>query len=225
MTTAKAEDLPESSAENPSDSKKYVSERGPFEIWENPKITPAANFDEIQDIDPAVIAKSFEYAALAEQFGKEAAQNKISDLVKASASGTSTTLLIAQRTPGGMSLAHVWFGANFPLFRHSHPAYGDCLYYVIHGELLMGKRHLGPGSGMFVPNGQPYKFTAGPAGVELLEFRAGGGIEGTPGLKMEERSLDAIQKLIDEHNVQRPQWRQPERMGDTAYFQQELDFG
>jgi hypothetical protein len=224
MTTAKAEDLHENEA-SPSESKKHVSERGPFEIWENPEITPTYVHDEIQDIDPAVIAETFEYSALAEEFGEEAAQNRISDLVKASASGTSSTILFGQQTPGGMSLVHVWFGANFPLFRHSHPAYGDCLYYVIHGELLMGKRRLGPGSGMFVPNGHPYKFTAGPAGVELLEFRAGGGIDGAPGLKMEERSLDAIQKLIDEHHVQRPQWHQPEKIGDTAYVQQELDLG
>jgi hypothetical protein len=206
-------------------AEKYVSERGPFELWENPKMTPAYVHDEVQDVDPAEIGATFEFSGLAEKFGFDAAQNKISDLVKASISGTSTTLLFSQPTPGGMSLAHVWFGANFPLFRHSHAAYGDCVYYIVAGELHMGKRCLKPGSGMFVPNYHPYRFTAGPAGVELLEFRAGGGIKGAPGLKMEEKSLDGIQKLIDEHNVQRPLWKQPENIGDTAYVQHELDFG
>lgn len=205
--------------------KAYVSERGPFEMWESPKMTPAHVHEDIQDVDPALIAKGFEFSALAEKFGFEAAQNKIADLIKASASGSSVTMLFSQSTPGGMSLVHNWFGANFPLFRHCHAAYGDCLYYVLAGELIIGNRRLGAGSGMFVPNYHPYRLTAGPAGVEFLEFRAGGGVEGGPGTRIEEKSLDAIQKLIDEHNVQRPKWRQPENIGDTAFVQQELDLG
>ena len=197
-----------SDAMEESDSKKNTSERGPFKIWENPELTKPHVWEEIQDADPELVVADFEYSALAEKFGAEAARDKISDLVKASAPGTTSTVLLAQSTPGGMSLVHVWFGPNFPLFRHSHPAYGDCLYYVIHGELTIGNRTLGPGSGMFVPNGHAYRFTAGPAGVEV-----------------EEKSLDSIQKLIDEHNVQRPNWQQPEKIGDTAYRQQELDFG
>jgi hypothetical protein len=214
-----------SDAMEESDSKKNTSERGPFKIWENPELTKPHVWEEIQDADPELVVADFEYSALAEKFGAEAARDKISDLVKASAPGTTSTVLLAQSTPGGMSLVHVWFGPNFPLFRHSHPAYGDCLYYVIHGELTIGNRTLGPGSGMFVPNGHAYRFTAGPAGVEVLEYRAGGGIKGTKGIVMEEKSLDSIQKLIDEHNVQRPNWQQPEKIGDTAYRQQELDFG
>lgn len=207
------------------DSDHYVSDRGPFQLWENPKMTPAYVHEDIQDVDPAAIGKTFDFSALAEKFGFDEAQNKVADLIKASASGTSTTMLFSQATPGGMSLVHNWFGPNFALFRHCHAAYGDCLYYIIAGELRMGERRLGPGSGMFVPNYHPYRFTAGPAGVELLEFRAGGGVEGGPGTRIEERSLEAIEKLIDEHNVQRPKWRQPEHIGDTAYLQQELDFG
>ena len=40
---------------------------------------------------------------------------------------------------------------------------------------------------------------------------------------MEEKSLDALQKLIDEHHVQRPKWKQPET-SNTAFLQRELDF-
>ena len=225
METVAEDQSNESIGEPTEENKSYASKRGEFQIWESPKMTPPAVFEDIQDVDPAKIAKSFEFSALSDRFGHEETQNKISDLVKASASGTSSTVLIWQNSPGGMSLVHVWFGPNFPLFRHSHPAYGDCLYYIISGELIMGERHLKAGAGMFVPNGHPYRFKAGPAGVELLEFRAGGGTKDAPGLKMEEKSLDALQKLIDEHRVQRPKWKQPENIGDTAFLQRELDFG
>ena len=86
-----------------TDTDKYVSERGPFELWENPKMNPAHVHDEVQDVDPSEIAKTFEYSALAEKYGQEAAQNKISELVKASISGTSTTMLFSQSTPGGIN--------------------------------------------------------------------------------------------------------------------------
>ena len=122
-----------------------------------------------------------------------------------------------------MSLAHVWFGANYPLFRHSHPRYGDCLYYVVAGEITMGNRTLGRGSTIFVPNGQPYKYTAGPAGVELLEFRAGGGDSMAPGLKIDETSLEGIQQIIDTAYENDSLWQAPERMGDTALRQAEIE--
>ena len=225
MQAAKVEEDSKIKNNGKKETKTHSSKRGEFQIWETPDLTPPAVIEDIQDVDPAVIGKTFEFAALADKFGHDPAQEKISDLVKASASGTSSTVLLWQEPPNGMSLVHVWFGANFPLFRHSHPAYGDCLYYVINGELIMGERHLKAGAGMFVPNGHPYRFTAGPAGVELLEFRSGGGVKEAAGLKMEEKSLDAIQKLIDEHHVQRPKWNQPAKIGDTAFLQQELDFG
>ena len=74
-----------------------------------------------------------------------------------------------------------------------------------------------------VPGFPEYASLGGTCWVEFLELRAGGGIEGGPGTRIEERSLDAIQKLIDEHNAQRPKWRQPENIGDTAYLQKEMD--
>ncbi len=144
-------------------------------------------------------------------------------MVQAFIPGTSTTPLFAQRGPGGMSLVHVWFGPNFPLFRHSHPRYGDCLYYVIAGEITMGGRTLRAGSTFFVPNGQPYKYTAGPAGVELLEFRAGGGDSDAPGMKLDESSIDSIQKIIDGSYENEEQGQVPERFGDTAIRQARID--
>jgi len=198
------------------------SERGPFEIWENPEMGQAYALDQAQ---AEQVAEGFDISALAEKFGEAPAREKLVDMLQAIGPGVSTTLLFSQDGPNGMSLAHVWFGADFPLFRHSHPRFGDCLYYVIAGEIIVGRRRLGPGSGFFVPNGMPYKYTAGPAGVELLEFRAGGGDPEAPGMKFDEHSLDAVQNLIDRANDARPRWQRPERIGDTALVQAELDFG
>jgi hypothetical protein len=70
----------------------------------------------------------------------------------------------------GMSLVLAWFGAGFRLPRHSHSA--SCLYYVVSGSLLMGARTVTAGDGFFVRAEQPYTYTAGPEGVEVLEFRS-----------------------------------------------------
>ncbi|MEJ2088577.1 MAG: hypothetical protein P8Y69_08920, partial [Gammaproteobacteria bacterium] len=63
------------------------------------------------------------------------------------------------------------------------------------------------------------------AGVELLEFRAGGGVADAPGMCLDELSLDAIDKLIDCYRGNRHLWDAPENIGDVAFRQQELDFG
>jgi hypothetical protein len=206
----------------PTITRGYVSERGPFKINENPEVvTPIPS----SKINEKHAAAAFDYSALAEQFGEDATREKVVEMVKAFSDGTSTTPLMMQRGKNGMSLAHVWFGANFPLFRHSHPRFGDCLYYVVAGEISLGKRLLGPGSTFFLPNGMPYKYTAGPAGVELLEFRAGGGEKQAPAISLDELSLGAIDKLIDTYNENHDQWTPPENIGDIAFKQRELDFG
>jgi quercetin dioxygenase-like cupin family protein len=69
----------------------------------------------------------------------------------------------------GLSLVWSWFGPGFILPRHSHDA--DCLYYVVSGEARMGNRRIGAGAGFFVPAGAPYAYTAGPEGIQILEFR------------------------------------------------------
>ncbi len=200
----------------------YVSDRGPFTINENPEITTPIPSTKIKEEHAA---RLFDYSGLAEKYGEAAARDKAIELVKGFTDGTSSTLLFSQGGENGMSLAHVWFGANFPLFRHSHPALGDCLYYVVAGEITMGKRRLGPGSTFFIPNGQPYKYTAGPAGVELLEFRAGGGVKGAPFMTLDELSLEAVDRLLAAYRQNHANWQQPQRIGDVAFQQQELDFG
>jgi len=70
----------------------------------------------------------------------------------------------------GMSIIHIWFKQNYPLPRHSHDS--DCLYYVIAGSLRLGTQELSAGDGFFIPANAPYAYTAGPDGVELIEFRS-----------------------------------------------------
>ena len=198
----------------------YTSERGPFKLNANPEINPTAP-REVVNVDKA--ADGFAHEPLAQKYGEETARKKIGEMVQAFIPGTSTTPLFAQGGPNGMSLVHVWFGPNFPLFRHSHPRFGDCLYYVIAGEITLGSRTLGAGSTFFVPNGQPYKYTAGAAGVELLEFRAGGGDKGSPGMKLDERSIDSLEKITAGCYENEESWQAPEQMGDTAIRQARLD--
>jgi quercetin dioxygenase-like cupin family protein len=68
-----------------------------------------------------------------------------------------------------MSLVHTWFKSGFVLPRHTHSA--DCLYYIVGGSLVLGTQTLGKGDGFFVPAGDTYTYTAGPEGLEILEFR------------------------------------------------------
>jgi hypothetical protein len=86
------------------------------------------------------------------------------------ASGQVVKVLYGDPDKGGMSLVWSWFAPDFPLPRHSHSA--DCLYFVHRGELRMGNQVVREGEGFFVPDGAPYAYTAGPEGVEILEFRA-----------------------------------------------------
>ena len=83
--------------------------------------------------------------------------------------GTKTTELV--RDESGFSLVHLWVKPNFALPRHSHS--GDCLYYVISGTAIMGRRTLRAGDSFFVAGNTRYQYAAGPEGAEVLEFRHG----------------------------------------------------
>jgi hypothetical protein len=69
----------------------------------------------------------------------------------------------------GFSLIRAWLKKDYPLLLHSHDT--DCLYYIIAGSLRLGTEELGAGDGFFIPAGARYRYTPGPAGVEVLEFR------------------------------------------------------
>jgi hypothetical protein len=216
-----AESVPTRREHSRGDSHRRIeSERGPFAINENPSINPSYA---PESLDPDKAADAFDYAELAAEYGEAPVREKIGEMMQALGHGNSVTPLFWQGGENGMSLVHAWFGPNFPLFRHSHPAHGDCLYYVVAGEAILGRRRLKAGSTFFIPNGMPYKYRAGPAGVEVLEFRAGGGEPGAPGMQLHETSLDAIQRIIDTADENRPSWQAPSRIGETALRQAELD--
>jgi hypothetical protein len=79
------------------------------------------------------------------------------------------TAVLFKDEQAGMSLVYARFLKGYRLPRHSHSA--DCLYYVVSGEAHIGGRVIGAGDGFFVRAGQPYTYTAGPDGIEILEFR------------------------------------------------------
>src|SRR3546814_17950250 len=63
--------------------------------------------------------------------------------------GAKTVVLFKEPGERGMSLTYVWFKSDYLLPRHSHDT--DCLYYVMAGELLIGRQVLRKGDGMFIP--------------------------------------------------------------------------
>jgi quercetin dioxygenase-like cupin family protein len=83
--------------------------------------------------------------------------------------GGHLTVPFRQTTPDGLSLVEINFAPGYLLPKHSHSS--DCLYYIVTGSIVMGRRTLGAGDGFFLPAEQVYAYRAGPAGVTLLEFR------------------------------------------------------
>jgi len=118
----------------------------------------------------------------------------------ATASGNVVKVLFGDPQGDGLSLVWSWFAPHFPLPRHSHPG-GDCIYYVTKGELRMGRQTVRPGEGFFVPDGAPYAYTAGPEGVEILEFR------GTSSFEMEiTESLPRWEAMLETVRAHRDRW-------------------
>jgi hypothetical protein len=116
-----------------------------------------------------------------------------------SAAGAGMKLIFGDPDKGGMSLMVLWFASNYVLPRHVHDA--DCMYYLLSGQAHLGNQVLGPGDGFFAPAGAPYTYTAGPEGVEVLEFRATSTVE----LKYLE-SPERWEKLIELADESRDRW-------------------
>ena len=83
--------------------------------------------------------------------------------------GEKSLLLFKEPGEQGMSLVYLWLKSGYVLPPHSHN--GDCLYYVVGGELHIGAKILRKGDGMFIPADAAYSYKAGDEGVEVLEFR------------------------------------------------------
>jgi hypothetical protein len=202
----------ESTDLEPERVERYHSHRGPFAIYQTPEITQPPSPEDMADADMSQVADYFDYTGLLAENDELEVRDSLGEMGRAIAPGSVVTTLFSQPEPDGMSLVHVWFGANFPLFRHSHPKNGDCLYYVVAGQVIMGSKVLKAGDGFFVPNGMPYKYRAGPEGVEVLEFRAGGGDANAPDMKLDEGSLDAIRRITESAKEQQDQWKAPRRI-------------
>lgn len=202
----------------------YISPRGKFKLVENPQMSTPLQAEDVKD-EQFDYEYGGGYEHLAEKHGEEAARAKLFEMEQVVNPGLAATLLFrAEGGPNPMTVAHCWFGPNFPLWRHSHPRMGDCLYLVTAGELIIGTRRLRTGSCIFVPNGQPYKYTAGPVGCEVLEIRPGG--DGEPDaawLKVHENSLEDVDEIIRRAKAARHEWKRPEKFGDVALLQAEWD--
>lgn len=108
----------------------------------------------------------------APQMSEAAAQGFTGAITNGLGAGGLVDVVVRQsEEEGGFSLVRLWFKPDYPLVRHTHDA--DCLYYVLSGTAVMGNQTLRTGDSFFVPAGAPYRYTAGPEGVEVLEIRHG----------------------------------------------------
>jgi quercetin dioxygenase-like cupin family protein len=81
----------------------------------------------------------------------------------------STDAIFCDRNPSGFSLVNIRLAPDSILPAHTHNV--DCLYYVLSGWVLLGRRRLDAGAGFFIPAGRPYGYRAGSDGAAVLEFR------------------------------------------------------
>jgi hypothetical protein len=184
--------------------------RGPFQIYKAPDLQrPPAPEDLTDDVVDSQV-DFFEYDSLVDDDHDEGeVRSAVADMIRAITPGNIVNSLFAQGGENGMSLVHAWFGPNFPLFRHSHPRFGDCLYYIVAGQAILGSQVLNAGDGFFVPNGMAYKYRGGPDGVEILEFRAGGGVADAPAIELLESSVDSIRQITASATQLRSEWDNP----------------
>jgi hypothetical protein len=113
--------------------------------------------------------------------------------------GHDVRVLYRQAEEDGMSLVWSRFEAGYPLPRHSHSA--DCLYFVVAGEARLGNRTVPAGGGFFVPKDAPYAYTAGPDGIEILEFRTVSSFD----MQITE-NLDRWGRILDEVREHKAAW-------------------
>ena len=100
----------------------------------------------------------------------------------------------------GFSLTYAWFKSGFPLPLHTHNS--DCLYYIVAGSLQLGTESLGAGDGFFLGADKAYRYTPGPEGVEVLEFRTQEDFD----IKFLAKTLPAWQKISGVISERRSAW-------------------
>lgn len=114
--------------------------------------------------------------------------------------GQHVRVLFKGEGPDGFSLVHARFEPGYRLPRHSHSS--DCLYYVVSGEAHMGSRVLKPGDGFFILAEAPYAYTAGPEGVEVLEFRHATTFD----IKIRDKTLEHWKPVIEAIKAHGESW-------------------
>jgi quercetin dioxygenase-like cupin family protein len=70
---------------------------------------------------------------------------------------------------GGLQLFEARIDPDLEVSLHAHAK--DEIIYILEGELLIGRKRLGPGASVFVGGNTLYGFRAGPEGVRFLNFR------------------------------------------------------
>jgi hypothetical protein len=126
------------------------------------------------------------------------------------AAGQRVSVLFKDADPDGFSLVHAWFGPGFRLPRHSHSS--DCLYYVLAGEAHMGSRVLRAGDGFLVLAEAPYTYTAGPEGVEVLEFRHATSFD----IKIRDKTLEQWKPIIEAVKANGELWAAADAAGAVS---------
>ncbi len=101
----------------------------------------------------------------------------------------------------GFSLHYVWFKPGYPLPLHSHN--GDCLYYIISGDIKMGTEAMAAGDGFFLPANTPYTYNVGDKGVEILEFRTDEDFD----IQFKGKTDAYWEKMLERLRQQRPKWQ------------------
>lgn len=69
-----------------------------------------------------------------------------------------------------LQLFEVAYEPHASIEMHAHQE--DEIIYILEGSIELGRRTVLPGSSVFVKGGTLYSFSAGPAGLRLLNFRA-----------------------------------------------------
>jgi hypothetical protein len=178
-----------------------------LQVFRSPAIPLPLTGDEAAQI--ALNPDNLDMGALLKKHEESDAREGVAAYLHAIGPGYILCAFFTQEgSPDGMSLEYVRFWPDFPLYRHSHPT--NCLYYILSGQVLLGSQTLNRGDGFFVAKDTPYQYKAGPRGCEVLEFRAGGAAPGAKGLRVEEPSLEALQRKTAKGIRCHEEWAQVE---------------
>ena len=120
--------------------------------------------------------------------------------VRPMGAGTRSTVLFEGEGPDGFSLIAASMKAGYRLPRHTHSS--DCLYLVTKGSVFVGRREITGGSGFLVKSGQPYAYTVGDHGAEIVEFRSTTSFD----MQILDQTVEKWKPLVDAANAHQAQW-------------------